>query len=289
MSTKRLVVNADDLGLAESVNRGIIESVVDGVVTSTSLIVNMPACDDAIARLRSAPAHLSVGLHINVVCGRPLTPCATLLEPSGCFRPLAVLIGLALLGRLDVQEVEHEVEAQFDRAEELLAPLGRRVTHLDSHRHTHCLPGVYEMVLRVADRRGIRHVRHPYESSQPIPRLRARVASHILRAMTWRNRPIDDVAFAGVGAMRSMSFENDVLMLLDALPSGTTELMVHPGYDSPELAAIDSYRAPRERELRALTSTALRERIRHLGVHLTSFGATAPTEAPATAPAAEAS
>jgi predicted glycoside hydrolase/deacetylase ChbG (UPF0249 family) len=75
--------------------------------------------------------------------------------------------------------------------------------------------------------------------------------------------------------MGSRTFGRDLEALLTVLPPGTTELMVHPGYDSPELAAIDGYRAPRERELRALTSPELRDRIRQLGVQLTQFDATA--------------
>jgi predicted glycoside hydrolase/deacetylase ChbG (UPF0249 family) len=125
-------------------------------------------------------------------------------------------------------------------------------------------------------RQGIAHVRHAYETP-PLPRRpHAIVASRVLRAVVANHAPLDDVRFAGVGAMRSRTFERDIIEVLSALPPGTTELMVHPGYDSPELAAIDSYRAPRERELRALTSITLRERIRELGVELTRFGSTAP-------------
>lgn len=292
MSTKRLVINADDLGLAESVNRGILETITDGVVTSTSMIVNMPACDDAVSRLREWRARgpraaLSVGLHFNIVGGRPLTSCPTLLGSTGDFASLSALVGRALLRRLDKREVERELEAQLDRARRLLRPIGLRVTHIDSHRHTHSLPGVFDVVVRTARRHDISHVRHPYEARLLLPR--ARLASHLLRVVTRNRRRPDDITFTGVGAMGSPTFDRDIATMLESLPNGTTELMVHPGYDSPELAAIDFYRAPRERELRALTSPALRARIRELGVQLASFGSTAPTAARATGPAAEAS
>jgi predicted glycoside hydrolase/deacetylase ChbG (UPF0249 family) len=76
--------------------------------------------------------------------------------------------------------------------------------------------------------------------------------------------------------MGSRTLEDDMDRLVRALPVGsTTELMVHPGYDSPELAALDPYRAPREREVRALTRPALRELIRDRGMTLTHFGAIA--------------
>lgn len=278
---KRLVINADDLGLAGSVNRGIFETIEKGVVTSTSLMVNMPACDDAIQRLgdcltRRDPTSLSVGLHFNLVAGSPLTPCATLLDEHAKFLPLPVLAWRAFNRRIDERDVERELEAQLERANRLLSPLGMRVTHIDSHRHAHCFPQVFDVVVHTAKRHGIGHVRHPYEAPVLVWRPHAVLAAQVLRFIISDRRPLDDVGFAGVGAMRSRTFARDIATLLSALPSGTTELMVHPGYDSPELAAIDGYRAPRERELRALTSPALRDRILDLGVQLMPFGATAP-------------
>jgi predicted glycoside hydrolase/deacetylase ChbG (UPF0249 family) len=286
VTTKRLVINADDLGLAESVNRGIFETIDRGVVTSTSLMVNMPACDDAVTRLhewmsRGERETLSIGLHFNIVTGHPLGVCPSLLDGGRGFLGLPSLALRAFARRLQERDVANELEAQLQRAKRLLEPLGLRVSHIDSHRHAHCLPPVFDVVVRAAKRHGIGHVRHPYEARALITRPHAKLASHVLRAMVASRRPIDDVGFAGVGAMGSRTFDRDIAQLIAALPAGTTELMVHPGYDSPELAAIDPYRAPRERELRVLTSPALRDQILATGVQLTPF-ATAPTASRAT-------
>jgi predicted glycoside hydrolase/deacetylase ChbG (UPF0249 family) len=258
------------------VNRGIIETIEAGVVTSTSLMVNMPACDDAIRRLREMRARAtaaSIGLHFNIVAGRPLGSCPTLTDArTGEFLPLPTLVWKAFTRRIDLGDLDRELEAQLHHAEQLIAPLGVRVTHIDSHRHAHCLPGVFDAVIRAATRRGIGHVRQPYESAPLLRRPRAVLASWLLRAVLANRPAIDDVRFTGFAAMGSRTFDRDIEALVAALPPGTTELMVHPGYDSSELAAIDPYRAPREREVRALTSPALRERIRALGVELTRFG-----------------
>jgi predicted glycoside hydrolase/deacetylase ChbG (UPF0249 family) len=280
MSLKRLVINADDLGLAASVNRGIVETIESGVVTSTSLMVNMPACDDAVRRLADLCARgvpVGVGLHFNIVAGRPLTACASLLDGAGDFLALPVLAWKALTGRVERHDLQRELDAQLAKAQGLLRPLGLRVTHIDSHRHAHCFPVAFDLVLETARQQGVPHVRHPFESRTLIRRPRAQVASQLLRLVLSKRPPIDDVAFTGIGAMASRTFDRDILNLLSALPDATTELMVHPGYDSPELAALDAYRAPREREVRALTSPALRRRIQELDVALTRFGATAPT------------
>jgi predicted glycoside hydrolase/deacetylase ChbG (UPF0249 family) len=276
----RLIVNADDLGLAESVNRGIVEAIECGIVTSASLMVNMPACDDAIDQLAAARArgiNPSIGLHFNIVAGEPLSRCRTLMRPrSHEFLPLMALAWRAWGGRIDARDVELELDAQMHKCRKLLARLGMQVTHIDSHRHAHCLPGIFDTVLRSAHRHGIAHVRHPNEASCTLlGRPHAVLASKLLRAVLAKRPPIDDVRFSGIAVMGSRTFRRDLEALLTALPPGTTELMVHPGYDSPELAALDGYRAPRERELRALTSPELRDRIRQLGVQLTQFDATA--------------
>jgi predicted glycoside hydrolase/deacetylase ChbG (UPF0249 family) len=280
---KQLVVNADDLGLAESVNRGIIETMESGIVTSASLLVNMGAHDDAIRRLRDARERsrldVSIGLHLNLVAGAPLSNCPSLMNRrAGRFLPLTVLAARAFTGRIDARDVERELEAQLLRAQDLLSPLDLRVTHIDSHRHAHCLPGILELTVRQASSRDIGHVRHPDEALPTLlRRLPAVIAMQVLRTVLRNHEALDDVCFAGVALMRSRTLDRDLIRLIAALPEGTTELMVHPGYDSPELAALDPYRTPREREVRALTSPTLRPHLRELGVELTHFGALATT------------
>lgn len=278
---RRLVVNADDFGFVASVNRGIVEAIETGVVTSTSLMVNTPGTQDAKERLEALLSRgrtVGVGLHFNIVVGSPLTRPASLMDlATGRFAPLQALAWRAWRRRIDAREVEAELEAQLERARTLLSPLGLRATHIDSHRHSHCIPGIFEVVTHRARHHGIAHVRHPHEHTTTLlGRAHAIVATRALRALIGDKPAFDDIRFTGVALMRSATVEADLLRLIDALPEGTTELMMHPGYDSPELAAIDSYRAPRERELRALTSPRLRERLRERNVELVSFGATAP-------------
>lgn len=289
--TRQLIVNADDLGLVPSVTRGIVETMASGIVRSASLMANMPAAAGAVldvARLRDAGLDLGVGLHFNMVAGQPLVAGSTLAGATGNFLPLPVHAWRALRRRLVVADVERELRAQLGRAEQLLRGIGARVTHIDSHRHTHCIPGVYEMVQRVAREHGISHVRQPSETAATLlGRPHALLATRALRAMVGQRAPHGDARFAGIALMRSPTFDRDLDRFLVALPPGTTELMVHPGYDSPELAAMDGYRAPRERELRALTQPRLQERLDALGIRLSHFGATAPP-ASAARPAAPA-
>ena len=282
---RTLIVNADDLGFVPSVTRGILESIERGIVRSASLMVNMGNADAAIrgvAALADRGIVAGVGLHFNIVVGEPLLADRSLTDTRGHFQPLSVHAWRAWRRALDHGAVERELRAQLERAQSLLRGIGATVTHIDSHRHSHCLPRVYEIVTRVAREHGIPHVRQPIEANATLlGRPHALVATRLLHALVGELPAYDATRFAGLALMRSPTFGADAERMLRTLPPGATELMVHPGYDSPELAAIDSYRAPRERELLALTSPELRATIESQGIVLAHFGATAP---PASAP-----
>ena len=68
---RRLIVNADDFGMSRSVNRGVIRAHAEGIVTSTTLLANGASFDDAVALAHAHPG-IRVGVHLNVVEGRPL-------------------------------------------------------------------------------------------------------------------------------------------------------------------------------------------------------------------------
>lgn len=276
----RVIFNADDLGLVPSVNRGIAEAIEHGVVRSASLMVNMPGTPDAVARLavlRQRGRACSVGLHFNIVAGRPLTAARSLAH-GGEFVSVARLAARAFAGRIRPSDVRDELDAQLARASMLLAPLEMHISHIDSHRHAHCLPVVSDVVVHAARRHGVSHVRRPIEDgATSLGRVRAVWASKLLRVVSPNSNGAGGVGFAGIALMASPRVEHDLDILLSTLPRGVTEIMLHPGYDSPELARVDRYRAPRERELRALTSPQLPERIARLGLELTDFASTAPT------------
>lgn len=103
-----LIVNADDLGASTEINRGILEARERGIVTSASLMVDMPGAE-AFASLRLEAPLLSVGLH------------ATLTTEEGELK-------------IERDECREELERQLERFETLL---GRPPTHLDSHHNVH--------------------------------------------------------------------------------------------------------------------------------------------------------
>ncbi|MFZ1085051.1 MAG: ChbG/HpnK family deacetylase [Terracidiphilus sp.] len=269
----RLILNADDFGLTSGVNRAVIELHRAGALTSTSLMARAAATDEAIELARGAPA-LSVGCHAVLVDGEPVLSSPALVEPrSGSFYPtLRAFLGALLLGRIQSSAIEAETAAQIA----LLQSKGLKLTHIDTHKHTHLFPSVLRPVLRAAKAAGIRAVRNPFEpawsrrATRGAPRIR-RAEVSLLRLLepTFR-RIVAEEGFTttdGVlGVLATGSLDAATLSaLLGRLPEGSWELLTHPGYNDADLAqAHTRLLASRETERKALASLFLREGIERI-------------------------
>jgi predicted glycoside hydrolase/deacetylase ChbG (UPF0249 family) len=244
------------------------------VVTSTSLLANGVAFDHAVAIAHGVDRVLGIGVHLDFVQGRPLTSPRTLVDKTGHFQSLPTLARRAMLGRVDPHDVMTEAVAQIERVRRA----GLAITHVDSHRHAHLLPGVWGAVVDAAASEGIAFVRVPVERRSADSSLGATLKMLALRAAARfdakvRPFPRHSHNFIGLSLQGRHHFGMLLLRALNSLPGGTTELMVHPGHADASLSAFDSYRTPREGELRALLSAPVRERLRRGDIRLTHFGA----------------
>ena len=283
---RRLIVNADDFGLTQGVNRAIVEGHCHGVVTSSTLMANGQAFDDAIDRTKSA-SRLSVGCHVVLVDGVPSLEAqqtATLSDKKfGDGRFYASLNSFALRavsGRIDADEIEAEVTAQIRK----LQAAGIAVSHLDTHKHTHIFPQVLRPLLRAAHACGVRSVRNPFGPVRfsilaKYPRLWKRYSQvAILNRLGWRfQKSVAEarmlttdgtVGIVATGAMDTYLFGS----IVESLPEGTWELVCHPGYNDAELGRVRTrLRESRAEELRVLTSPEAREIVGRTGVQLISY------------------
>ncbi len=276
-SERRLAITADDLGLSDGVNRGILACAQAGVVTSASLLVNTPGFAAAVAAARSVP-RLSVGLPLNLTTGAPVCPpetVPTLCDPrTGRFRPLAQLVARALLGRVKAGDVARECAAQIERARRA----GVRLSHLDGHQHTHVLPGIWQPVIATARHAGIDLVRLPLEPASDMTWRPAAALGQVLLAASYRlaargtsvARHVDH--FRGFALTGRRDFTARLLALLERLEPGVTELMVHPGYPDAALSGWVGYTVGRERELEGLLSPAVRARLVQGDIALVPLG-----------------
>ena len=272
-----LVINADDLGFAPGVNRGIFEAHAAGTVSSASMIATAPAFAEAAEQARREAPQLGVGLHLNLVTGAPLANVPSLVDPAtGRFHPLDALVRRGLAGQVDPAEVRRECEAQLAA----LVAAGITPTHLDSHRHVHAMPGILAAVAAVAHDAAIPVVRRPLDRVSLLDPVAS--AKVLVVHAAWRTA-LTGVApahrgllaraphFRGI-AMQGMSDIRDrLLATIDQLPIGSTEIMVHPGYDDDVLAAQDAFRAERAVDLKALCDPAVVARVQKGDVKLVSF------------------
>jgi predicted glycoside hydrolase/deacetylase ChbG (UPF0249 family) len=136
-SARFLIVNADDFGLTNGVNRGITESHESGVVTSASLMVRYQAAEHAAEYARAHPK-LSVGLHFDV--------------QQWHWREGKWEVGYQVIDVADAGAVCGEFERQLAIFENLL---GRPPTHLDSHQHIHLKEPARSIMLEYAGKRGV--------------------------------------------------------------------------------------------------------------------------------------
>jgi hopanoid biosynthesis associated protein HpnK len=286
---RRLIVNADDFGFTAGVNRAIVEAHTRGIVTSSTLMANGRAFEDAIRLAKSVPS-LSVGCHVVLIDGTPVLgakqlPSITSAHSNGDrFRDgLQAFSARALAGRLDPEEIEAEASAQIRK----LQSAGISVSHLDTHKHTHLFPAVLRPLLRAARNCGVRAIRNPFGPRKPLkstelltrPNLWTRYAEvRILRALAAKFRdaakregmvtPEGTLGIVVTGALDEKLFRG----IAAIIPEGTWEFVCHPGYNDDDLRSANTrLRESREIELRVLTMPAARELLSQQGIDLISY------------------
>jgi hopanoid biosynthesis associated protein HpnK len=293
---RRLIVNADDFGFTGGINRAIVEAHTRGIVTSSTLMANGNAFQDAV-RLAATVPRLSVGCHVVLIDGVPvldaeLLPSITSLNASGSrFRDgLKSFAALALAGRLNPQQIEIEVSAQIRK----LQSAGVSVSHVDTHKHTHLFPAVLRPLLRAARACGVHAIRNPFGPGKPLkssallarPGLWTRYAEvKILRSLAAKFRdavkregfvtPDGTLGIVVTGALDEKLFR----AIAAIIPEGTWEFVCHPGYNDADLASAKTrLRQSRETELRVLTMPEARQLLLDQGIALISYHDLLPTE-----------
>jgi chitin disaccharide deacetylase len=286
---KNLIVNADDLGWTEGVNRGITEAHRNGLVTSASLLANGPAFESAL-KLGSSNPELGIGVHLNLSDGPPSAPrheVQGLLNDVGDLEggPENLLLRIASRS-LPLEEVEREWGAQIEK----IQAAGVEPTHVDGHKHVHMLPGLFEITLRLAKKHAIRSVRVAHEEStlravlsrgreqKVVVVLKQGVQARGLKLLAKDAREMADRAgivttdyFCGIAQTGELTREG-LERLLENLPDGTTELMCHPGYMDEELRRTATrLKQSRQTELEILTDPGVRKLVATQGIRLINY------------------
>ena len=280
-SVRYLIVNADDLGLSRAINRGILEAHLDGVVSSTTVLVNMPYAREGIELIQTRAPELGLGLHINLTYGEPLSApkdVPSLVQLDGRF--VSVTRGLFSPRRWQASDVKRELTRQLEHFQALTGTLP---DHLDSHQLIGSLsPTCREVMLDIAERynlpmrRGGRATFALFEEEvvKQVPWSK-RLAPRVFQSWPMeRHKYIYDRDVVQPDFLETRFFDKGstlttLLNILGDLPPGITELVCHPGY--AESSPVDAYKM-REVELRILTSESVKQKLKQEKIELINFG-----------------
>ncbi|HKS83803.1 MAG TPA: ChbG/HpnK family deacetylase [Candidatus Acidoferrales bacterium] len=284
MKAKRLIVNADDFGMSRGITDGVLLAHRFGLVTSTSLMANMPAAEYAATAGAKIPS-LGIGVHLNICQGQPILPASqipSLVDVLGHFWRPAILAKKLWRGAVRTREIEAEFRAQI----RWVKNCGIVPTHADSHQHMHLYPGALQAFVRALSAEGIPCTRAPRcavipnngviggpHEGGPARRILVDCYRRFLQAVVLRRfqMPLARLSFVSRERRDLALLGASWLKTLSHLPPGTFELACHPGLFERGFSETDRIRLQREEELHWLTDSAMFHAVREAGIELITY------------------
>ncbi|MEA1978557.1 MAG: ChbG/HpnK family deacetylase [Chloroflexota bacterium] len=271
---RRLIVNADDYGRTPSVSRGICDAHLNGLVTTTTVMINLPgALEDVRRGIECAPT-LAFGVHLNLTYGKPLTPpdrVPTLIDANECFHGKHQMFSNP--GMLDLDEVKMECKAQIER----FLQAETELDHLDSHHHFGIASTeIWSLITELAVEYDC-GVRTPFPNDiREEDLIELYPADMIDFSRTQAKEQLETLAIPHPDNFYASFFGqyavlDHLIKLLEKLPNGVSEIMCHPGYSDDSLEQTSGYNRIREQELSALTDQSALTAIASGNIELHTF------------------
>jgi hypothetical protein len=275
---RRLIVNADDFGISDGATEAIVDAHLHGIVTSTSVMANMPGFDSTL-RLRERAPDLGYGAHLSLNVGRPLLgPHAV---PSLCDGN-GWLHGSFATHAFRSRRAQYRTEARRELTAQLecLVDHGFKPDHLNGQSHIQMIPALYAIFRNLQAAFSIPFLRTTGEPFRGQPHLavggivKNAVVRTCARFCDTSSETIPSIGLIQTGHMD----ERNMLHYLQRLSAPATEWMVHPG--TGKIADFSQFQRwvsdylvlpDRVTEREALKSRHLREEIRRAGVELVTF------------------
>ena len=262
---KLLILHADDLGAAHSVDAASLDALDKGAISSASIMMPTPWVTEVAAYARAHP-NADLGLHLTLTSEwetyrwgsvSPADKIPSLLDSAGTFPNEEKLVA----AKAKPVEVEREIRAQIDRALEL----GVRPTHLDSHMGSlFTTPELVATYVKVA---------HDYHL--PFLALKGSPLAAPQAGLTNRDILLDAVIIASPEVPRDQ-WKEFYLKSIAGLKPGLTEMIVHLGHDDSELQAVTVNHEPygsawRQRDYDVVTSAEFRKALQDNHVILVTW------------------
>ncbi|MDH4241171.1 MAG: ChbG/HpnK family deacetylase, partial [Phycisphaerae bacterium] len=278
---RRIIINADDFGLCDGINEAVARAHSDGILTSATIMVNMPAAEKAVKIAKKLPS-LGVGVHLNLTEGRPISKDACidgLLGSDGQFAhsPLKLSL-LSLAGHKIREAIRTELAAQI----QWVIDHGLKPTHLDSHKHIHSFPALFSIVCQSARRFKIPAIRWTFEPKElsripwPMTSEDGRIRAQKVRIMARINR-MQNKDFLKIDALLGIAHTGKIdVNFLKAVTlynsEATVEVMTHPGFADGLDADKTRLLNQRKVEMDALCSEKTRQYFKDANIKLVHYG-----------------
>lgn len=279
-NTKRLIVNADDFGLHKSINEAIEEAHRDGILNSASLVINGEAFEDAVA-IAKRNKDLGIGLHLNLIGERPITSpnkIKSIVDSEGkLFEDHRKLCIKILKKEVLLKDIIVEIEAQVDKFHKT----GLTPTHIDSHRHLHMFPPIFNSIGLVLDKYNINKMRYlniPYFEFKYSNFSKEAIALFLKAFSLLKRKKYKHPDFF-FGFFDSGHIDKNYLIyLLSNLRPGVTEINFHPGKNNENIGRkyniwniYFSWKFDWEKEFRVLLDGDLKTYIKEHGITLINY------------------
>ncbi len=277
--TRQLVVNADDFGRTRGVSAGILRAHLEGIVTSTTAMMNMPGVAADLHQAKMQAPRLGLGVQLNFTAGRPLLPpewCASLVDEHGRFLTQEAI--MAAPDRVKPDELREELKSQIATFKNAMSALP---DHIDAHHFVHLYPPLFDVYLDLADSFKL-PVRIPLPRQEAeldrMPPIIGRMPPETAKQIGRTDQKIlaaraikttDHFVAAFYDKTVSVPF---LMEILASLPQGSSELMTHPGLLDDQLRVESRYSLQREDELAVLTDSRVIEYLDTLDIRLCTFG-----------------
>lgn len=269
-SSCRLIVNADDFGLSQSVNKAVVRAYREGILTTASLMTNEPGFSEAVKLAKENPK-LGVGLHLTLLMGHAaLSPekIPGLVNSRGEFSNNPVAVGMSYFFKRSLREqLRAEIHAQFEK----FHATGLTLDHVNGHLHLHLHPVIFRILMDDAEKLGIRRMRFTRDCLARSRRMTSgRWFYRVSHAAIYewlssraheplRQRGIKHAQITFGLLQNALVDEEYVLKLLPELPDGDSELYSHP--------SLDEFK----HEFDAVVSPRVKELVKKLGIQLIRY------------------
>ena len=252
-----VIINADDFGITRGVNKAIIKLADVGVVTSTSVMSNMPHY----LEINNVNKAVGVGIHLNLTVGKPVLPIkevTSLINDQGKFYNFPTLIKMTKENLISKKEVEAEFNAQIKQ----LVDIGIQPDHINTHQSLLKYPFFIPIIKKVAKKYCIKTVRSYSPRKFDFKRLfslRKILISIYLeyQKIKWKHEGF--YVSRKFDSLLEMNLNHEIAIkklkeIFNNLPKGILELTVHPGYCDDNNSLLGNYLHEREVEVNALLS-----------------------------------